>query len=87
MVVSSVYLQDNLMSQIGIEIIRPSKTRIRNLPHPGVLLKVRMPELQARILKPGITKIKHRTDKGWFTRTMQAEAEVRWPTTLTAKAI
>ena len=25
-----------------------------------------MPKLKAGILKPGITKIKHRTDKGWF---------------------
>ena len=62
------------MSQIGTEIIRPSKTRIRNLPHPGVLLKVRMPELQAQILKPRITKIKHRTDKGWSSRSRNTVA-------------
>ena len=43
------------MSQIGIEIIGPSKTRIRNLYTPGVLLKAGMPELKA-----SITKIKHR---------------------------
>ena len=49
MVFSSVYLQDNLMSQIG-----PRKQ----------VLKARMPKLKAGILKPGITKIKHRTDKG-----------------------
>ena len=40
---------------------------------------------KAGILKPGITKIKHHTDKGWFTRTTQAQ--VRWPTTVTAKVI
>ena len=42
-------------------------------------------KLKAGILKPGITKIKHRTDKGWFTRTTQAQ--IRWPTTVTAEAI
>ena len=42
-------------------------------------------KLKAGILNPGITKIKHRTDKGWFTRTTQAQ--VQWPTTVTAKAI
>ena len=38
-------------------------------------LKTRMSKwrnLKAGILQPGITKIKHRTDKGWFTPTTQA---------------
>ena len=37
-----------------------------------VLLKAGIPEcriLKGGILKPGITKIKHRTDKAWFTPT------------------
>ena len=43
-----------------------------------VVLKAGMPEflkLKAGILKPGITKIKHRTNKGLFTRTTEAGAE------------
>ena len=42
MVFSSVYLQDNLMSQMGIEIIQASKYEIYHTP--GVLLKGGMPE-------------------------------------------
>ena len=40
-----------------------------------VLLKAGITEsqkLKAGILKLGVTKTKHRTDKGWFTRTTQA---------------
>ena len=82
MVFSSVYLQENLMSQVG-----PPKQGSKVYHTPGVLWNAGMSKFKSGILKHGITKIKHRTDKGWFTRTTQAEAQVRWLTTVMAKAI
>ena len=61
-----IYKTD-LMSQIGIEIIRPSKTRIRNLHTPEVLLKSRNAGIESQYHQN-----KAPADKGWFSRTTQA---------------
>ena len=49
------------------------------------LLKAGMPEIESWNTKTRNhqNNLKHWTDKGWFTCTTQAEAEVRWPTTAT----
>ena len=63
-----IYKTD-LMSQIGIEIIRPSKPRIRNLHTPEVLLKSQNAGIESQYHQN-----KAPADKGWFLRTTQAWA-------------